>query len=212
MTLGVCHIDKPMFLELFLQAHTKTFNSKNIKSGFAAAGLVPLDPNRVLARLQVKVRTPSPVPVIGQPNSTLPLKTPLNIVELDRLQRQRENETSPMDRTFEKIVKGCQMAMHNAVLLHDENSRLRAENARQKRKRAQRRAFIQTGGSMTVGQGITSATVRQDAQCSQEPRLEAEVGESTMAEATEPAAGKRAPRKCSVCGSTEHNARTCPCK
>ncbi len=54
------------------------------------------------------------------------------------------------------------MAMHNGVLLHEENSRLRAENARQKRKRA-RRAFIQTGGTMTIGEGMGYIKVPQDA-------------------------------------------------
>jgi len=49
--VGVHHIDKPLFLELFSEAHTKTFSSKNIKSGFTATGLVPLDPGQVLARL-----------------------------------------------------------------------------------------------------------------------------------------------------------------
>jgi DDE superfamily endonuclease/Tc5 transposase DNA-binding domain/helix-turn-helix, Psq domain len=214
MTLGVHHIDKPTFLELFFEAHRKTFSSKNIKSGFAATGLVPFNPDRVLTRLQVKVRTPSPAPVPApdQPGATLPLKTPSNISELDHLQRQREDGASPTDRTVQKIIKGCKMAMHNAVLLHDENSRLRAENTRQKRKRARRRAFLQTGGSMTIGQGISSTVARQDAQRSQERRVEAEGGGATIAEAVIPTARKRAPGKCSVCGSTEHNARGCPCK
>lgn len=212
MTLGVHHIDKPIFLELFLEAHRKTFHSKNITSGFAATGLVPFNPSRVLARLQVKVRTPSPAPAPDQPSSTLPLKTPSNMMELDHLQRQRGKGTSPMDRTFHKIVKGCQMAMHNAVLLQEENSRLRAENTRQKRKRAQRRAFLQTGGSMTVGQGVSGIVARQNAQRSQEPRPEAEGGETTVVEATMSTARKRAPPKCSRCGSIEHNARRCPCK
>jgi hypothetical protein len=43
--------------------------------------------------------------------------------------------------------------MHSAVLLQDENSRLQAENARQKRKRV-RRAFLQTGGIMATGEGM----------------------------------------------------------
>ena len=50
------------------------------------------------------------------------------------------------------------MAMHNATLLQEENSRLRAENTRQKQRRQHRRAFIQTGGSMTIGEGVFSTT------------------------------------------------------
>jgi len=225
MALGVHHIDKPLFLELFFEAHTKTFSSKNIKSGFAATGLVPLNPSQVLARLRVRVRTPSPLPALDPPSSTLPLKTPSNVIELDRLQKQCTNRTSPTDRKLQKIVKGCQMAMHNAVLLHQENSQLRAENARQKRKQ-QRRAFIQTGGSLTIGEGLSSTTAALQkalkapkarkaapkAPKAQEAPVEAQGGAETTAEAIVPTARKRAPPRCSACNSTEHTARTCPCK
>ena len=153
IALGVYHIHKPRFLELFLEARKKTFSTRNIVSGFRATGLSPLDPTQVLCRLQTKIRTPSPPPTPIQPPN-LPLKTPVNIVELDSLQRKRQREISPTDQALQKIIKGCQMAIHNATLLQEENSRLRAENGRQKRKRA-RRAFIQTGGTMTIGEGMT---------------------------------------------------------
>ncbi len=118
--------------------------------------------------------------------------------------------------------------MHNSVLLHEENSRLRAENARQKKKRA-RRAFIQTGGTITIGEGIGYIKTPQDApkkgQGSQKPRQEVQEvqelqepsrevvgGEAGPSETTAPTTRKRAPPRCSACGSTEHNARKCPCK
>ena len=111
------------------------------------------------------------------------------------------------------------MAMHNAVLLQEENSRLRAENARQKRKRQQRRAFIQTGGSLTIGEGVSSTTAAHQkaakaakAPKAQKARVEARGGEETTAEQIAPTVQKRAPRRCSACNSTEHTARTCPCR
>jgi hypothetical protein len=214
ISLGVYHIDKPRFLELLLEARQKTFTTKNIVSGFRAAGLLPFDPTQVLCRLQTKIRTPSPPPAPNQPPS-LPLKTPANIVELDSLQRKRQREISPTDQALQKIIKGCQMAMHNAVLLQDENSRLRAENARQKRKRV-RRAFLQTGGTMAIGEGMARNEAPQKApqkgQERQRARREVEEGEAGPSDTTAPKARKRAQPKCSVCGSIEHNARKCPCK
>ncbi|EAQ88445.1 hypothetical protein CHGG_05064 [Chaetomium globosum CBS 148.51] len=202
IALGVHHIDKPRFLELFLEARKKTFDTKNIASGFRAAGLLPFDPTQVLCRLQTRIRTPSPPPTPIQPPS-LPLKTPANIVELDSLQRKHQREISPTDQALQKIIKGCQMAMHNATLLQEENSRLRAENGRQKRKRA-RRAFIQAGGTMTIGEGMTHIEASQNAlqkgQRSQEARREVE-GEAGPSDTTAPKARKRAQPKCSVCGS-----------
>ena len=85
IALGVHYIDKPLFLKLFFKAYTKTFSSKNIKSGFAATGLVPLNPSQVLAQLRVRVQTPSPLPALDPPSSTLPLKTLSNVIELDCL-------------------------------------------------------------------------------------------------------------------------------
>ena len=197
--LGLYHIDKSIFLELIPDARKKTFNTKNIKSGFAATGLIPFNPNRVLTRLHIKIRTPSPPSIFEQSNSILPLKTPSNIIELDHLQKQREKRISPTDRVFQKIIKGCQMTMHNAVLLRDENSRLRAENARQKKKRAQRRAFLQTGGTMTIEEGMAIIEAREEDRGGQELRQEAERGETVPVETTAQVARKRAQPKCSVC-------------
>ena len=114
------------------------------------------------------------------------------------------------------------MAMHNATLLQEENSRLRAENTRQKQRRQNRRAFIQTGGSMTIGEGVATSEHQKarkakapkppKAPKAQEARVEDQGGEETAVEAVEPIVRKRAPPKCSLCNSTEHTARTCPCK
>ncbi len=221
IVLGVYYVDKPRFLELFLEARKKTFSSKNIASGFRATGLSPFNLNQVLGRLQTKIRTPSPPPAPQQVPS-LPLKTPENAFELDYLQKRREREISPTDQTLQKIIKDCQMAMHNGVLLHKENSQLRAENAQQKKKRA-RRAFIQTGGTITIGQGMGHIKAPQDTpkkdqgsrkprQKVQEPSREVGEGEAGPLEMTAPTTRKRAPPRCSACGSTKHNARTCPCK
>ena len=87
------------------------------------------------------------------------------------------------------------MAMHNAVLLHDENSRLRAENARQKKKRA-RRAFIQTGGTMAIEEGQAhieaSKKAPQKGQGRQKARPKVEEGEAGPSNATTPKAQTRA--------------------
>ena len=58
--LGINHIDKLEFLLAFERAHKEALSSSNIRSGFAATGLIPYDPSRVLSRLQIKLRTPTP--------------------------------------------------------------------------------------------------------------------------------------------------------
>ncbi len=55
MLAGVNHMDKQEFLHIYPQARQRVFTSANIKSGFAATGLIPFDPNRVLSRLQIRL-------------------------------------------------------------------------------------------------------------------------------------------------------------
>ena len=62
MQLERNYIDKFDFLEAFKPTRAATLILSNIRSGFAAVGLVPHDPERVLSRLQFKLRTPTPPP------------------------------------------------------------------------------------------------------------------------------------------------------
>ncbi|KAM4061942.1 DDE superfamily endonuclease [Hirsutella rhossiliensis] len=121
-----------------------SLSPSNIRSGFMATGLFPFDPNRVLSRLQVQVdkvgndhgdkNTPSP-------NKSLEAaKTPHNVNQLTThaerlLQRRPQNTDSPVSQAINQLIKGCQMAMHSAALLADENRQLRSENQRRKQRK-----------------------------------------------------------------------------
>ena len=71
------------------------------------------------------------------------------------------------------------------------------ENQRQKRKRAKKRTYIAKGGVLSGAEGASRAHAAR---------------EGAAAVAVEVAAERpqRAPRKCSMCESIEHTARTCP--
>lgn len=119
-------------------------NQTNIQSGFAAAGLSLFDPNQVLVRLRMQLRAPSPLPSKELPKqpSRIPT-TPHNPAEAelqiqiikDLLKHRTNSPPSPTDPALDQLVKGCQLAMHSAVLLANENNGLRAANQKQKRKR-----------------------------------------------------------------------------
>jgi hypothetical protein len=55
------HITKLEFLPAFKAAFTRSFTATNICSAFRGAGLVPLQPDIVLLKVDVQLRTPSPV-------------------------------------------------------------------------------------------------------------------------------------------------------
>lgn len=109
--------------------------------GFRAAGLVPYDPERVLSMLNTQLRTPTPSPPPATEQVRWVPEAPHNIRELelqakvigDFIQRRTAGSSSPTGRTIQQLVKGRQKAMNSAVLLADENKKLRAANKRQRR-------------------------------------------------------------------------------
>jgi hypothetical protein len=64
----VNHIDKADFLTAYNKARTESITPAIVRSGFTATGLVPFDPDRVLSKLNIQIRTPTPllVPILPQ--------------------------------------------------------------------------------------------------------------------------------------------------
>jgi hypothetical protein len=60
----IYHINKETFLLAFKAAFEKTFILENIRAGFWGARLVPHDPDVVLLKLDVQLRTLTP-PALG---------------------------------------------------------------------------------------------------------------------------------------------------
>ena len=202
--LGINHIDKLEFLAMYKQARTNTMIETNVRSGFAATGLVPYDPTRVLSRLHVQMRTPTP-PLLSE---TVPTRwtpeTPHNLADLESqartiktlLKRRTQSPPSPTDRVLNQLVKGCQMAMHNTVLLASEVKELRTANEKQKQKRGKARTYIADGGILTGEEGLNRTKKRKIVDEAERAAMDAQPK-------------RRAPSKYSLCSSYEHTARTC---
>jgi DDE superfamily endonuclease len=207
MRNGVNHIDKQDFLVAYYAAHKETMNTANIYSSFAAAGLVPYNPDRVFEELNTRLKSPTPPAPRPITQGSWAPETPYNTTQLERqakaikeyMNRRTNSPPSPTDLALNQLVKGCHMAMHNAVLLADENRQLRTENERQKRKRAKKRTYIAKGGVLTVQEGLDLLQ-------------QANKGPESNSVTQEEAVKTRAPRTCSLCRSQSHTARTCPTK
>ena len=63
---GINHITKIEFLPCFIAAFKVAITKSNIKGSFRGAGLVPFNPEVVISKLNVKLRTPSPLPIIEE--------------------------------------------------------------------------------------------------------------------------------------------------
>ena len=79
------YIDKDDFLKVYPSVRIKAFKSETIKNSFRAAGLVPFLPNRVLLKLDIYLRIPTPPLSRGSDLSrNFTPKTPFNSKDLYR--------------------------------------------------------------------------------------------------------------------------------
>jgi hypothetical protein len=142
--LGVNHIDKLDFIAAFLNARTQAFKPATIQNAFAAAGLVPYEPDRVISKLDSQLRIPTPLGSRpGSQSSAWSPKTPANLKQLNRqassikelLKQRSQSPPTPTNRAIDQLLKGYQLSLHtNAILLHEIRD-LRAKNETQKQKR-----------------------------------------------------------------------------
>ena len=68
MRAHVTHISKLEFFQAFKAAFIATMTEENILGGFRGAGIIPFNPESVISRLDIRLRTPTP--------SRSPLGTP----------------------------------------------------------------------------------------------------------------------------------------
>jgi hypothetical protein len=152
---GINFIDKLDFLEAYPSARIEAFGSDTIINSFGAAGLVPFCPDRVILKLNIYLRTPTPPPSRGSDSSrNYTPKTPFTEKQLRRqalaikaLLRTRSQSPSP---AFDQLIKGFQLSIHSALLLRREVSDLRAENEKKKQKQARSSKQMPAPEGLTV--------------------------------------------------------------
>lgn len=196
-------IGKEDFLHIYPAVHQKALSSSNIRSGFAATGLIPFSPERVLSKLNIQHKTPTP-PSSSHSNQSFGAgKTPANIYKLEKQKQRIESlrgvvSPSTVDEAMKKVIKGAEMTMQNAILLQQRVDKLQSENQYRKTRRERTRQFIKNGGSLMVAEARKKA---------QEQREEEEQTENQVQQSR-----PRRPTKCSNCGAFGHNRLRCPSK
>jgi hypothetical protein len=209
MKASVNHISKPEFLVALKAALPAAMTAENVLGGFRGAGLVPLNPQVVIDKLGVKLRTPTPTEPPLPANDSWTSQTPHNTTEAtsqtelikDRIARHQGSSPTSILGAMDQFAKGAQAVMHQVTLLRAEVSTLRKANeSLSKRKRA-KRTQLQRGGSLSVQDGQGLIDQREVTE-----QLEGEVQENRGQRKR----AKRGPRHCGVCGETGHDARNCP--
>jgi hypothetical protein len=208
MRAHINHISKLEFLCAFREAFFASMTERNIQGGFAGAGIVPFDPERVLSKLDVKLHTPTPPN--SRPGTAQPWvsKTPHNPQEASaqsnliktHIASHQNSSPASMLAAVDQLTKGTTAVMHHVALLQSEVSTLRKANEALSKRRRAKKTRVQLGGSLTV----------QDAQ---DLLGQKAVGEKVVQDIQPdgPGAGgcSAKVRCCSTCRKPGHNARTC---
>jgi hypothetical protein len=167
--------------------------------------LVLFDPERVIAALDVQLRTSSPVFPSNEPwqsqtlSNTLELGLQSTLVKV-RIQRHVDSSPTSIVEAFKKVSKGAAIIAHKLVLAQKEIAELRAANEAATRRRSHKRKRIQAEGTSTVKDRAHLAALKEVGARSDGKKLKTRV----RAEA-----GKPSQRWCGRSKQTGHNARTC---
>ena len=202
------HITKTEFLLAFKTAHFNTMTAENIKAGFRGTGLVPYDPQAVLSRLDIKLRTPTPTgPPLPQADLWVS-QTPRNPNEAvsqsehvrHRITRHQGSSPTSVFSAVKQLAKGTELIAHQMTLLHEEVRTLRKANEALAKRRRAKKTRVRAGGALTV-EDARNLIEQKEAVQRQSGKRSAEGGVAH--------AGPSGLRRCGRCGKTGHNVRTC---
>jgi hypothetical protein len=204
---SITHIYKTEFFPAFHAAHQAAITESNIKGGFRGAGLAPFDPENVILKLDVQLRTPMPPVEVTAPSIPWTARTPRIILETQshskylqgRIRNQKSSSPESIIEAIKHFEKATTILIHKIVLLEDRLQQVEQENRVVGRRRRGKRTRLQKGGPSTIEE--TSQVIDQmdvDTQV---------VAESSRSGGRGRSQGPKV-RQCSICGKTGHNART----
>ena len=199
------HITKIEFLPCFKAAFDASITESNIKGSFRGAGLVPFNPEAVLSKLEVRLRTPTPPTT---EDTLWESQTPSNAIEFgsqsalvrSRIQRHLDSSPTSMIESLDRLTKGAELMIHSGVLMREEINSLRAANEAASRRRSYKRKRIQKNGTLKIGEGAQLTALKGFS-----------VGFDNKKGRTKGCVDGSDPpqRRCGRCSKTGHNSRTC---
>ena len=155
---NINHITKLEFLLAFKAAFKRSFTLANICSAFQCAGLVPFQPDNVLSKLDVQLRTPTPAAV---EEALWEARTPSNVRELeaqstlirDRVRQHKSSSPASIIEAIDQLKKGAEVMMLSAELMRDRITSLEKANEIATKRRQRKKKRIQKHGTLTKGEG-----------------------------------------------------------
>jgi hypothetical protein len=211
---GYNHIDKHDFLMDYQRARLEAFQSATIQNSFAASGLVPVDAERVLNKLNISLRTPSPLSSRPSSRSSqfVP-ETPKTVAQLHKqssmmrrlLDRRSKSPPSPLKLVVDRVIKGHYLTLHTLALLMQDNANLRIANEKIVKKSGRSTKHLPCEEGLTIEEALQLAA-QLDLPV-EEDRVESHAEVELPSQPTRPSA--RAPPRCSGCREIGHRINTC---
>jgi hypothetical protein len=180
----------------------------NIEGGFRGAGLVPLNPENVISKLDVQLRTPTPAAEeVGLPDPWVS-KTPKTVLEASsqseyletRMRRHQSSSPASILEALKSLSKGIKAIMHQNALLKAKVQILRQANETLSKQRRAKKIHLSKGGKITLDEGRDEMDQR-------------DVNAQVVAESLRNSGRRRLAlsreRRCGICRKAGHNARTC---
>jgi hypothetical protein len=202
------NITKVEFFLAFYAAYMQSMTVSNVLGGFRGAGLIPFDPQAVISKLDVKLRTPTPTgPPEGNADPWVS-QTPHNPTETlsqttlvkTRIRGHQGSSPTPIFQMVDHLTKGVEKMAHEMTLLKAEAHNLRKANEALSKRRRAKRTRVRQGGPLT-GEDARDILAQK------------EVNEQVAQDMRENRGGDRERpanvRRCGNCGKPGHNARTC---
>jgi hypothetical protein len=198
------HIDKSDFLRLYIAARSEAITELNVRAGFRATGLVPLDASAVLNQLTPVLRTPTPPPLLPSSQELEQgwnPETPRTVKQVQKhvrtlrksLKRKTILTPSPTNLAAVQMAKAAEHAIYAYQLAQERIAELEALVQVRKRKKTTGRKYIKNGKLLCASDVHREQADETD-----------EEDEDTIVVC---AAG--AQRHCSRCGVAGHNSRAC---
>ena len=137
---GVTGIGKNRFIEMYERARTTAFTRENVLSAWAAAGLYPYDPERVIAKIRnpstnnsERPQTPTDQPITAELDNldhlVQNLRTPQNVQQTEQLAFAIEKQTdillrSPTAERHIRRLRDLQLKLSVATIRAQTNAEL----------------------------------------------------------------------------------------
>ncbi|EMT72986.1 hypothetical protein FOC4_g10001829 [Fusarium odoratissimum] len=205
---SITHISKTEFFPAFHAAHLATITESNILGGFRGAGLAPLDPENVILRMDVQLRTPTPPTEVTAPSTPWASRTPKTVLEAQshskylkaRIINHKSSSPESMLEAVGYFEKGCRTFLHEISVLKERVQQLEQENRSVGRRRRGKRNRIQKGGPLII-EDASQAIDQMD--------VDMQVVAESSRSGGQGSSGQPRVRHCGTCGKAGHNARTC---